>query len=231
MPIKTSLTSSEIQKMIALTQNPRDRLILSFLGDSGVRVSELLNLTVDQIDFDTREVLIRHLKRGVKKKCPSCHKTAGGHTGYCSRCGADLSRVEAEGIEERRRIIGLGQDTINLLREHTRGMSDGDRVIALTRQQIYNIVREAAERAGIEGKAILNPDTGRRHFVHPHNFRDSLAVDWLDVAGADLSKQKALQEHLGHKVFDTTMRYKKLNPSTVKKVEDEIRDSRFARAG
>ncbi len=229
MPIKTSLTSSEIRKMIEATGSPRDRLIISFYADSGCRVSELLNLTVDQIDLDTREALIRHLKRGVKKKCPACLRVAGAHTRYCSHCGADLTKVEAEGIEERRRIIGLGQETIELLREHTRGMIDSDKIINLTRQQIYNIVREAADRAGLSGKAILNPETGKHHFVHPHDFRTALATDWLGMAGGDVEKQKALQTHLGHAVFDTTTRYLRLKPTKVKSIEDEVRNQRFAK--
>ncbi len=229
MPIKTSLTSVEIRKMIEATGSPRDRLIISFYADSGARVSEFLNLTVDQIDLDTREALIRHLKRGVKKKCPDCSRVAGAHTRYCSRCGADLTKVEAEGIEERRRIIGLGQETVDLLRSHTRGMIGSDNIINLTRQQVYNIVRKAAEQAGLAGKIILNPETGKRHFVHPHDFRAALATDWLELAKDDVVKQKALQEHLGHAGFDTTMRYERLKPSRVKSVEDEVRNQRFAK--
>ncbi len=229
MSIKTCLTGSEIQKMIEVMDSPRDKLIISFYADSGCRVSELLTLTVDQIDLDTREALIRHLKRGIKKKCPNCGRAAGRRTNFCSRCGEDLSLVEAEGIEERRRIIGLGQETIDLLKEHTLGMIGSDKIIDLTRQQVYNIVREAAERAGLAGKAILNPETGKRHFVHPHDFRAALATDWLEMAGGDIEKQKALQTHLGHAVFDTTTRYLRLKPTKVKHIEDEVRNQRFAK--
>jgi integrase/recombinase XerD len=97
----------------------------------------------------------------------------------------------------------------------------------ITRQQIYNVVREAGARIGLKGKCIMNPETGRTHNVHPHNLRDSLAVHWLQVAGSDVNKQKALQDQLGHVSFATTMRYDKLSPAMVRKVADEVRKARF----
>jgi integrase len=229
MPIKTTLTSDEITTMIGAARCQRDQVIAQFYADTGCRVSELLAVTVENIDLDSCQVMIPHLKRGAHKICPNCSKTAGRSRKWCSHCGADLRKVEPEGILERSRIITIGSDTAELLREYTRGMARTEKLVDLTRQQVYNIIRELADAAGLKGKILVNPESGRKQYVHPHIMRASLAVDWLKYAATDANKQKALQELLGHQSFDTTMRYNKLNPSQVSRTADEVRKARFGR--
>jgi len=227
MPIRTFLTPSEISAMIATADNLRDKLILSFLSDTGCRVSELLAVRFEDIDAERQEVLIPHLKRGVKKHCPKCSRTSGRSTKFCSKCGQDLSRIEPEGIEERSRLISIGYETAELIKVFSAGAHAEKPLIPLSRQMVYKIVRDAAEASGLRGRVFLNPETGKRHFVHPHDFRTALAVSWLDYAGGDASKQKALQEQLGHRSFETTQRYNKLSPAAVRGVGDEVRKARF----
>lgn len=227
MAIKTYLTPAEIQQMKEKAPTLRDKVIVSFYSDTGARASELLRLKKKDLDLDNNIVLIPHLKRGIRKKCPRCGKAAGRKTPFCSRCGADLAKVIPEGVEEKTRLINIAPETAMLMREYTAEMSSDDPVINLSRQQVYNIVRSAARAIGLEGKVILNPMTRKRHYVHPHSFRDSLAVDWLEAVGDNATKQKALQDHLGHSKFDTTMRYAKLTPKKVKDVSEEVRQMRF----
>ena len=227
MVIKTYLTPSEIQQMKEKAPSLRDKVIISFYSDTGARASEPLRLKKENLDLDNNIVLIPHLKRGIRKKCPSCGKAAGRNTPFCSKCGTDLARIVPEGIEERTRLINIAPETSKLLRKYTAGMSADENIFSISRQQVYNIVRNTAKAIGLEGKVILNPETRKKHFVHPHSFRDSLAVDWLEVAGEDATKQKALQDHLGHKKFDTTMKYAKLTPKRVKDVGAEVRQRRF----
>lgn len=227
--IKTSFTSNEIQAMIDSAPELRDKVVLSFYGDTGARLSELLMIKIEHIDFEGGMVLIPHLKRGSKRrKCPNCNKSSGYAQQYCGSCGGTLPAMNPE-MEQRSRLINVGQDTLDLIKLYLKTRTETtDYLINLSRQWIYQIVRRAAESIGLEGKCILNPSTGKKHFPHPHNFRDSLAVDWLTIGGADIGKQKALQDHLGHVRFDTTMRYFKLTPHQVKKVSDEIRQKRFS---
>ena len=227
MSVKTYLTSEEITKMIGQAKNLRDKVILSFYATTGCRCSELLGLKVSDLDLDSHSALIPHLKRGIKKKCPSCNRTAGRNTQFCSKCGLDLSKISAEGIQERSRLINIGPDVSDLLREYTKDMQLDEQIIKLTRQAVYNIVRDAGAKIGLDEKVIRNTDSGKSHYVHPHSFRDALAVSWLGFAGNDVGKQKALQEHLGHARFETTTGYLKLNPGKVKEVSDEVRRLRF----
>ena len=225
--IKTYLTPAEIQQMKEKAPTLRDKVIISFYSDTGARASELLRLKKKDLDLDNNIVLIPHLKRGIRKKCPRCGKAAGKNTAFCSKCGDDLAKVIPEGIEERTRLINIAPETTELLREYTSEMSAEDKVIDLSRQQVYNVVRSAAKAIGLDGKVILNPETRKKHYVHPHSFRNSLAVDWLEAVGDNASDQKALQDHLGHQKFDTTMRYVKLTPKKVKEVSDKVRQRRF----
>lgn len=231
MPIKTFLSSNEISAMRSAPTNLRDRVILTLLSDSGMRVSELLGITPGDIDLERGEISIQHLKRGAKKVCPKCNRTAGHSTKFCARCGHDLSRIEATGLEHRTRTISIGEETVEMLSSFLRATNipTDKQIFALTRQMVYYIVRDAALTAGLTGKVMLNPESGKHHYVHPHDFRTALAVSWLEYAGGDASKQKALQDHLGHASFDTTSRYNKLTPGRVKTVGDEVRERRFGR--
>jgi integrase len=100
-------------------------------------------------------------------------------------------------------------------------------IFPLTRQMVYYIVRDAANKADMGGMIFLNPTSGKKHYIHPHDLRSALAVSWLEIAGGDASKQKALQDHLGHTSFDTTQRYNKLSPSKIRSIGDEVREKRF----
>jgi len=227
MALKTYLTPDEIRALIDAAPTLRDKVIISFLSDTGCRVSELLQLKINHIDFERQLVLIPHLKAGIRKKCPQCGKSTGRRQNFCPKCGADISQITAEGNEERTRLINVGQNTLELCRQYLEKRRNNDeRLIPLTRQMVYRILRESAKKAGLDGQIILNPETGRMHFVHPHNLRDSLAVDWLMLDDSGDS-QKALQGHLGHKRYETTARYFKLTPSQVGEAADKVRRHRF----
>ena len=45
--------------MLDAAKNERDRVIVLVIYDSGVRRSEVVNLTIDDIEFDDDEILVR----------------------------------------------------------------------------------------------------------------------------------------------------------------------------
>lgn len=233
MVLKTYLTSEEVQRMIDTAPCLRDKVIIMFLSDCGCRVSELLGIKVSDIDFDREVVLISHLKEGIRKKCPSCGRAAGRKQGFCSRCGADISNVPTEGTEERKRIISVGSETLKVCREYIDRRKDkSDRLMPVTRQAVDYIIKDIAEKAGLGGKIMVNPETGKKHMIHAHSFRDALCVDWLSTKPEGYTEdesRKALQRHLGHKRFETTVRYQKLTIDKVQEIGNIIRSKRFAK--
>lgn len=60
-----ALNTIEIQKIIAKTENPKHKLILQLCYGMGLRVSEIVNLKVEDIDSKSMQVLIQ---RGKGKK-------------------------------------------------------------------------------------------------------------------------------------------------------------------
>ena len=65
MLLPKALNTTEIQKIISHTENPKHKLILQLCYGMGLRVSEIVNLKVEDVDSKTMRVLIQ---RGKGKK-------------------------------------------------------------------------------------------------------------------------------------------------------------------
>ncbi len=145
----------------------RDRAVLELLYATGMRVSELTELTLRALDLDERVALV--YGKGSKERLVPVGGTAA----------RVLSRYLAE--VRPRLDQGKGGGRVFL----------GHRGRGLTRQWVWSLVREAAERAGIEAQ------------VSPHTLRHSFATHLLE-GGADLA---SVQELLGHADISTTQIY------------------------
>jgi integrase/recombinase XerD len=85
---------------------------------------------------------------------------------------------------------------------------DGKRLIfGVNRHRAWQIIKECAGRVGLS--KLVNPETGKVHYVSPHKLRDAFAVNAvkIDDSGDGL---RLLQEHLGHQSFNTTAKYRKV---------------------
>ena len=69
-----SLNTSEISKLLSVTDNPKHKLILQLCYGMGLRVSEIVNLKIEHIDSQTMKVLIAHGK-GKKDRYVNLPKT------------------------------------------------------------------------------------------------------------------------------------------------------------
>ena len=221
--LKTYLEPGEVESLIQAATNLRDKLIIQLLARTGCRVSELCSLETANIDFQRGIILIEHLKRIVRRECPNCGKKVGTRNKFCPYCGSALEQMGPE-KQRRQRLIRLDRDTLVLMREYLEKRArKSDRVISLSRQRVDRVLKNAAVRAGLGGRILLNPESGSgtRHQVSSHRLRDALAIRWLRARN-DPEGQKALQEHLGHKRFDSTARYLKLDIEQVGKVYDDV---------
>jgi integrase/recombinase XerD len=177
-------------------------------------VSEALALQVEDIDFNQGTVVIQHLKYRIKVSCPTCGARLGATHIFCPKCGSKIETSKAEEQQYRRqRVLPIDTETLKLLKEYIqRGgplLRDGKRLIfGINRHRAWQIVKGCAEKAGLP--KLVNSESGKMHNVSPHRLRDSFSVHAvkLDDSGDGL---RLLQEHLGHRSFNTTARYRKIS--------------------
>lgn len=212
--MKAYLEPEEIIKLENEAVNLRDRLLIRVLSRLGCRVSETLGIGVEDIDFHSYTVSIKHLKTKLKLSCSDCGANLGRRHVYCPECGNKVSEAVAKELEHKhQRVLPVDKQTLDMLREYIdRGgpvVKQGKTLIfGINRHRAWQIVKECAERAGLP--KLTNPETGLLHNPSPHKFRDAFAVNALkhDDSGDGL---RLLQEHLGHTSFNTTAKYRKVS--------------------
>jgi len=210
---KAYLALTDVVAMEMAAKNLRDRLLIRMLARLGCRISEVIGLTLDDVDFTRNTVKIVHLKARQKLSCPECRQRLGITHAFCPKCGSMITRAQAEPQERRRqRVLPIDDETLELLKQyiqHGGPVIRGDKTIVfgINRHRAWQIVKYCAERAGLP--KLINPETGRCRNVSPHRLRDAFAVHAmeLDDSGDGL---RLLQEHLGHQSFTTTARYRKV---------------------
>ena len=185
----------QVYKFIAAASNPRDKAFISTLGNTGMRISEAIQLKESDIDFKRGTLTIVHLKERLKLKCPNCGAILGKRHIFCPECGNKVGRAIREKVEQRRqRMIPIDHNTLRLIKEYLRWRRQfpyrGSLVFPFTRQRGWQLVERIGRRAGIAG-------------LHPHSLRHLLATTWV-ARGLDVKK---LQVLLGHASIATTMEY------------------------
>lgn len=155
----------------------RDRALLELLYSTGARISEAVGLDVDDIDTESRSVLLRG--KGGKDRVVPVGRPA-------------IDAVDAYLVRGRPALIARGTPALML---NARGGR-------LSRQSAWQVLRNAAERAGIASS------------VSPHTLRHSFATHLLD-GGADV---RVVQELLGHASVTTTQIYTLVTVTTLREV-------------
>ena len=211
---KVYLEPDEIELIEAAAINLRDKLLIRLLFHLGCRVSEVLAVSSNDIDFRQGTVTILHLKERVKLICPHCGTRLSKANKYCPGCSKKVNKVTREKLEQhRRRILPIDPETMAMLKEYTDRGGPVNRngkllIFGVNRHRAWQIIRGCAEKAGIP--KLINPETGKTHNVSPHRMRDAFAVNAVkhDDSGDGI---RMLQEHLGHASISTTMRYRKIS--------------------
>jgi integrase/recombinase XerD len=157
----------------------RNRALLELLYSTGARISEAVGLDVDDIDTQARSVLLRG-KGGKQRLVPIGRPAVTALDAYFVRGRPDLARR------------GRGTPAIFL---NARGGR-------LSRQSAWQVLQDAAERAGITSA------------VSPHVLRHSFATHLLD-GGADV---RVVQELLGHASVTTTQIYTMVTVTALREV-------------
>ncbi|MDE6370586.1 MAG: tyrosine-type recombinase/integrase, partial [Duncaniella sp.] len=175
------LSVEEIDDMIAAIDYSkmecvRDRAIMEVLYGCGLRVSELITLEISKL-YPQEEFLVVRGKGNKERMVPM----------------SDIAIEEVTSwLDDRSRLtVKPGDDNILFLNRR------GGR---LTRQRVFQIVKDLAAAAGI------------RKTISPHTLRHSFATHLLE-GGANL---RAIQQMLGHESIATTQIYLHLDSSRLR---------------
>lgn len=170
MTTRKYLTFDEIERMLEAalkgSDPERDYCLIWMCFIHGCRVSEINSWCLSDINLSSRSIYIRRLKNGLSTIHP-------------------LFEIEHQALTRwlnvRARHRYADQEWVFLSRKGNR----------LSRQQIYTIVRDCSERAGLGFSA------------HPHMLRHSCGYALAD-RGMDT---RLIQDYLGHKNIQHTVLY------------------------
>ena len=177
------LTTAEIERIIATvdmrtTKGISDSAMLEVLYSCGLRVSELTSLRLSDLFFG--EGYIRVIGKGDKQRLVPI---------------STVARDKIQRYLEERRSARSGEEVVFL---NNRGGQ-------LTRVMVFTILKQAAQRAGID-----------KH-ISPHTFRHSFATHLLE-GGASI---RQVQEMLGHESILTTEIYTHLDSDHLRHTLEE----------
>jgi integrase/recombinase XerC len=186
------LGEAEISRLLDMpdTSTPlgrRDRAILELFYASGLRLSELVGLDVDDLNLSSR--VVRVLGKGRKERIVPFNRSAE------AAVRAWLKDWEGLSTEGSRTPDGASKSTARRRAAHPLFLNYQGR--RLSTRSVDRVVR----------KYVAACST--RFGISPHALRHSFATHLL-ARGADL---RAIQELLGHARLSTTQRYTHVNPA------------------
>ena len=204
----------QIEKLISVCSNPRDKTLIALLARTGIRISEAIEIKTSDIDFQRGILTIVHLKEKSRLKCPHCGESLGKRHVFCPGCGNKVEQAVREKVEQRRqRMIPVDHNTLRLIDEYLQWRRKfpyrGPLVFPFSRQRGWQLVEKLGRRVGIRG-------------LHPHSLRHLLATKWVNK-GLDVKK---LQLLLGHANISTTMEYVDSNLEQLRSEYEKLWESK-----
>ena len=184
---------NEVERVISSGGTERNRLIMEVLWVTGARVSEVVDrrwgMRPEDLVPEENTIILRTLKRKRKKS-------------------EDAPPV----LPPERRVVIPAWLMMKLVKfcENTPPKS---RIFPISRQRVFQIVRDAGERAGVRV-------VGRKR-IHPHHFRHSHCVAYIR-ANNTLEGLRKLQQRLLHASITTTAHYLQFAMGAEQKKIEEI---------
>jgi len=116
---KAYLELSEIERLEESALYLRDKLLIRLLFHLGCRISEVLGISVSDIDFNQGTVTIRHLKTRINLNCPHCDARLSKSHKFCHGCGMKIDQAIINEKEHQRfRTLPVDEETLAMLRDY-----------------------------------------------------------------------------------------------------------------
>ena len=190
--LKGYLEPQQVERLISVAPNRRDALLVRLLWRTGIRVSELINIRIQDIDFDNRSIAIK-----VQK----------------------MRKRNGKAIE-RRRIVPVDGDTLVIIKEYLSWRQQfpytGDLLFPISRQRVNQLFWRLGRRAGIT--MVGDPTISQHTKLHPHHLRHSFAIHCVK-RGMSIDR---LQKILGHASPTTTSIYLQYSVADLHEDYDKI---------
>ena len=194
------LAEAEMERLLASPDaatpgGRRDRAVLELFYASGLRLSELVDLDLDDVNLSSRVVRVRG--KGRKERLVPFNRTTADamRTMIADRAALDPSTRSARSGQ-----AGSGRSARHARPRHALFLNMRGR--RLTSRSVDRIVRRYVRQAAIA------------QGISPHALRHTFATHLLQ-AGADL---RAIQELLGHASLSTTQKYTHLDAARLREV-------------
>jgi integrase/recombinase XerC len=188
------LGSPDVERLLAAPDRAtpagrRDRAVLELFYASGLRLSELVDLDLEDVNLSSRVVRVRG--KGGKERLVPFNRTA-----------ADAMRAMIQDAAPRTSASGVTRGARSRAAAWRHALFLNVRGGRLTTRSVDRIVRRYVREAAIT------------QGISPHALRHTFATHLLQ-AGADL---RAIQELLGHANLSTTQRYTHLDVARLQDV-------------
>lgn len=192
------LTPAEVERFFEsftskTVRDLRDRAIAYTLYSTGLRISELVNLNIDDINLETREFMVRG--KGDKPRPVFLNSPAV----VCLKAYLHTRKDDFSPLFIRDRL------PVQSLQEAKSDIEKSE-IARLSAYSIQEIIRKHSMMAAINKK------------VTPHTLRHSFATTLLNE-GADL---RSVQEMLGHASIQTTQIYTHVTNKKLKDVHEKL---------
>jgi len=192
------LTGEEVQQIIeapdtTTPEGQRDRAFMELLYASGLRVSELVELDIEKIDPDSRE--IRVIGKGSKERMVLMGIPAAKALDVYIKDGRERLLETWKTLRKKPEALFL-VDSKNVINKKP------DYRGRLSARSVQVLLHKYTAKAGIDKR------------VYPHMMRHTFATHLLD-GGADL---RVVQELLGHSSLSTTQVYTHVSQKRAKQV-------------
>jgi site-specific recombinase XerD len=176
----------------------RDRAILELLFSSGIRISELVQLKIKQMNFDRGEFTVRG--KGDKLRLV-----------FISDEARDAIQKYLKKRTDNNPALFVSHSKIgNSVTKQISSIGAAGNVPGLTARSVQRLVKKYAMLAGIT------------HKVTPHTFRHSFATDLLQN-GADI---RSVQTLLGHASITTTQIYTHVNNNQLRDIHKKFHNKK-----